>query len=496
MKRIVPFLFLLMALAAKGQYNYSPLCVDAHANITMLRFDDARILIEKEKMADPENLIPLLLENYIDFLTIILGEDERVFDRLEENRNLRLKMLENGDRQSPWYRFSLAQVNLQWAFARVKFGERISSARDIRRAYLLLSENNELFPGFLPDKIGLGIMHALIGTIPDNYQWIASLFSMEGSVEQGRNELMYVLNNANAEGYPYLTAEALFFISFIDLNLQPDRDKARDLLPYYSDLSDSNLMFIYAKSRIYMQTGLNDEAIELLVSRPHGKEYFPFFYLDYLTGLAKMNRLDQDAEKYFFRFTTNFEGMNYVKSAYQKLAWCALLKDDMEKYHDYMERVELYGDDLTDGDKHALAEARSGIMPNLCLLQARLLYDGGYYDMANSILDHMNCILETERDKTEFPYRKGRICHARGMLTKAMEWYNITIELGKDQPYYFAANAALQAGTIYEMQGKLDLAEAHYKKSLGMKNKEYKNSITQKAKAGLNRIQDKRKIME
>ncbi len=90
----------------------------------------------------------------------------------------------------------IAQVNLHWAFASVKFGEYFTAGREIRRAFLLLEENQELHPDFLPDKVGLGIMHALIGTIPDNYRWIASLFSMNGSVELGRLELFKVLEQA------------------------------------------------------------------------------------------------------------------------------------------------------------------------------------------------------------------------------------------------------------------------------------------------------------
>ena len=152
----------------------------------------------------------------------------------------------------------IAQVYLQWAFARVKFGEYFTAGREIRRAFLLLEENRELHPGFLPDQVGLGIMHALIGTIPDNYRWIANLFSMEGSVEQGRDELLDVLKRADAEGYPYLRDEALFFISFVELNLQADMLKAQELLPYYGDDASENLMLVFSKAKILMRTSGND----------------------------------------------------------------------------------------------------------------------------------------------------------------------------------------------------------------------------------------------
>ncbi len=495
MKRYLWLVLLFISVHSYGQYDFSSRCIEAHALITSLRFDEARILLKEEQTENSANLIPIMLENYIDFLTIIVGEDEVAFDSLGKLRHERIRLLKKGDKESPWYRSLIAQVNLQWAFARVRFGEYFTAAREIRRAYLLLEENRELHPDFLPDKVGLGIMYALIGSIPDNYRWIASLFSMHGSVELGRSELFEVLTGADAAEYPYLKNEALFFLSFVDLNLQADKSKAQELLPYYGDEASGNLMLIFSRAKILMLTAHNDEAISLLLNRPTGQAYYPFYYLDFLSGLAKLNRLDDDANIYFLRFTTNFKGNAYVKEAYQKLAWYWLLQGQSDKYHDYMKKVVLYGDDFTDGDKQALTEAQTGEIPNLCLLRARLLFDGGYYHMADSLMDRSDCHLDSDRDRTEFSYRKGRIAHACGKYDLALKWYDQAIEKGGTQPYYFAANAALKAGNIQESLVNFDLAEDYYKRCLKMPAKEYKTSIHQKAKAGLNRLKDKRKSL-
>ncbi len=182
-----------------------------------------------------------------------------------------------------------------------------------------------------------------------------------------------------------------------------------------------------------------------------------------------------------------------MKEAYQKLAWYWLLQGNVDKYHDYMTKVSLYGDDYTDGDKQATDEARSGEIPNPCLLKARLLFDGGYYNFADSVLNRYDCQMHSGRDEIEFPYRKGRIAHAMGEYDLAISWYDQAMELGREQAYYFAANAALQAGNILESQENFELAEIYFKKCLKMPTKEYKTSINQKARAGLNRLQDKRK---
>ena len=490
MKNLSFIILLLAGSVVQAQYTCSEGCAQAHSLITALRFNEANELIRTEKAADPENLIPVLLENYIDFLTIIVGEDEKVFDSLARQRSARLKLLVAGDQSSPWYRASIARVNMQWAFARVKFGQYLTAALEIRKAYRLLEENSREYPGFPPDQVGLGLMHALIGSIPDNQRWIADIFSMQGSIGQGREKLMDVLENTGSNDFSYLHGEALFFLSFIDLNLQADRNNADALLPYYDDAGPDNLLLVFSKARILMQCGMNDEAIALLTHSPRGKEYFPFYYLDYLAGLAKLNRLDEDAGSYLLRFLVNFRGKSYVKSGYQKLAWHHLLQGDEGRYRDYIGKALLYGDELTDGDKLARAEAESGIIPNVCLLKARLLFDGGYYAAAANILQQHDCCLISARDSMEFLYRNGRIAHAMNLYDEALLWYGMAIEAGREEIWYFAANAALLSGNIFELLGDYEEARIHYRLATRMKNKEYATSIKQKAKAGINRIDE------
>lgn len=480
-----------MTVAVHGQYDYSETCMRAHELAGALRFDEARALICQEKQRDPQNLVPVMLEGYIDFLTLIVSENKYDYDSLKAKKNERLARLRKGDRSSPWYRSSIAHYNLQWAFARITHGSYVNAARDIRKAYLLLEENHLRHPGFLPDKNGLGIMHALIGSIPDNLEWIASIFNMKGSVEDGRKELLEVIETSDSLGYPFLKSEAIFFLSFIELNLTSDKQSALSLLQHYGRAADSNLMLVFSKARIYMQTGRTDDAIALLVDRPGGKEYFPFYYLDYLAGLAKLSRLDPDAAHYFLRYTANFKGSNYIRSAYQRLAWIEYLAGNEAGYEQYMQRVLRYGEDISDGDKMALREAEEGLPPNTCLLKARLLYDGGYYHRADSVLTRAACSLRNNRDSLEYLYRKGRIAQARQDWQKALSYYEETIRSGQHEPYYFAANAALQSGRIHENMNDYPRAEASYKACLKMKNTEYRNSIKQKARAGLNNLAEK-----
>jgi tetratricopeptide (TPR) repeat protein len=121
------------------------------------------------------------------------------------------------------------------------------------------------------------------------------------------------------------------------------------------------------------------------------------------------------------------------------------------------------------------------------------LFDGGYYEKALAAITSSKTtgFLKNSKDTLEFSYRIGRIYHEWGKTETAIPFYLKTIENGSESPYYFAANAALQLGMIFEQKADYIKSAEYYELAQSMKNKEYRNSINQKAKAGLNRIQDK-----
>src|SRR5665648_598903 len=116
------------------QYNFDAKCQEAYKEILKFRFTDAGILLHRERDKYPDNLIPIYLENYIDFFELFTGEDKLMFENLKRNKTDRLDYLERGNMNSPYYRFCIAGITLQWAFVRLKFGEYTTAAFEIRRA--------------------------------------------------------------------------------------------------------------------------------------------------------------------------------------------------------------------------------------------------------------------------------------------------------------------------------------------------------------------------
>ncbi len=470
-------------------FDFNSRCQQAYEEIFSLRLQEGKRLLEQEKTTNPHNLIPVLIENYIDFFTVFITEEEAELDARIDNKDKRLDLLAEGDESSPYYLFSQAEVNLQWAFARIKFAQYFKAVWEIRRAYKLLEANQKKFPDFAPNNKSLGILHAMVGTVPDNYQWGMKILGMHGTIAQGMGEIQsYLQYSAKNNRLFYEETKLLhsFFLIYIDTKTEQAWQVAQKLP------TQTNLLNTLVAAQLAFRTGHNDYAIKLLTNRPKGNEYIDFYLLDFLLGTMKINRLDADADVYLKRFVNNFNGKHFIKEAYQKLAWHALvINKDEAAYGKYMEFCKTKGSKWADPDKQAYKEAVEGTVPNPTLLKGRLLFDGGYFQKALTVLQSNSLQdYKTPAERLECDYRFGRIYEGLGQNNKAVEYYKKTIE--KDQElgggHFFAPKASLQLAKLYERQNEKETAMLYFKKCLRFKNHEYKDSIDQQAKAGMNRL--------
>ncbi len=486
----------LSTVYCNASYDFNDNCKAAYTEIINLKFEKGRQLLELEKKTNPSNNIPYYIENYIDFLTLVIREEYPVFYKLKENKKVRLERLENGDKTSPYYRYCLADYYLQWAFSRIKYKEYLTAILEANKAYKLLKKNESDYPDFVLNKKGLGLLHILIGSIPDEFKWITKALSIEGNIKKGMSELESVCKSSyETTEYSYLKTESTYLLTFIYIDFWNDGSKLTNLQNLIEKEFGTNPLNYppivkLSLSKIAMHNGKNDRVIEIVSAGPKSKDNQELYYLDFLLGIAKMNRLDNDAEQYFINYLKIFKGQNLIKSSYQKIAWCNLFKGNMKKYYEYMELVKKNGNEIVDEDKQAEKEADKKEVPNVYLLKSRLLCDGGYYEKAiNAIFEKSPTEAYTSpKDILEFSYRLGRIYHQWNKYDEAVSYYELTIKNGAKSEYYFAANSCLQLGIIYESKKDTKKAKYYFEKCMTMKNDEYRNSIKQKAKAGLKRI--------
>ncbi|MGB4398906.1 MAG: tetratricopeptide repeat protein, partial [Daejeonella sp.] len=255
-----------------------------------------------------------------------------------------------------------------------------------------------------------------------------------------------------------------------------------------ASMNDSSLLKSYLQGYVSARSAQNDRAIDYLLKRPKGRDYMNFPVLNYHLGNAKLNRGDNDANIYLINYLKDYKGINYVKDAYLKLAYYFYLRGDNAKYATFVKMVKTQGSLYDEKDKQALKEANE-VAPNKDLLQARLYFDGGYYPKALAELTGKDASdFKLKRDQIEYFYRLGRIYDESGRDTDAIGNYQKAINAGKLTSYYYAANAALSIGNIYEKRSDKSKASSFYKQAIAMKNHEYENSIETKAKDGLKRM--------
>ena len=492
---LIASLFLLPCCgdAAPGKYfDFSVLAQDAYQKAVSLRFSEAREALDGLRQAEPDNLMPILVENYIDFLTVFANDNGKDYRRLSKNMEPRLYKISKGDPRSPYYLYCQAEIRLQWAFLHSRFGDFLAAMSDTKQAYALLTENQRRFPDFIANKKSLGIMHALVGNVPEEYRWtLKALGGMGGTTEQGLQELEAVREYAQKQPFAFedeaLVAQA-FLLAY--LNNQPENGwrilEASQLKP------QTNPMAAYAMAMVAMRAGHNETAIRLLQQAPHGDAYYPFYQRDYLLGLAKLRRLDKEAGQHLTHFVDHFKGENGLKEGYQKLAWFHLIFDNVAAYQTYANLAKTKGATHTEPDKAAFREAKSGEQPEKRLLQARLLFDGGYYQRASDLIHSLRqTYAHNPKQQLEFTYRMGRISHKLGKTQEAVRYYQQTIDEGARRPWYFACNAALQLGLLQEEKKAYQDARNAYLRCIDLKPEAYAGGLHAQAKAGLGRIKGK-----
>jgi len=458
----------------------------SYSYIMNLELDSAKKLLANEKSQNSTNGFIVLHQNYIDFLTIIIGEEKIYFDNSIQQKEVRMELLESKNQDSPYYLYSQAEIHLQWAFSRLKFDQYSTAAYEFIKAYNLLEENQKIFPDFTLNKKGLGLIHALLSAVPEHFHWILNLAGLEGGVALGLSELDEVLNDKNFKIYEN---EVLFLLSFLQINLNENDATSQQYLDRIGDGYKENILLNFTAARLSHNLGENELTLKILADKPSSLSAFPFHYLNYLHGMSYLYQLNYENAKHQFEvFLGDFNGINYIKSAYHKLAWISFLQEEDDNY---FEKVITEGNTSIDEDKVALKDANKNYITHSILLKTRLLYDGGYYEKALLELSAVKIIKDYIGIYDEYWYRLARIKSKLDYDDKEIiEHFQLSIDQVKNSSNYYAPMSALQIALIYEKQNEMDKAAIYFEKCLSMSDFDYERGIHQKAKTGLVRISD------
>lgn len=480
-----------------GVFTFNEKLEATFQDILHLKLKKARLAMPALKQENTFNLLPHYIEDYIDFFhAFVDGRPKAVYGKYKERMEERLLWLEQGSSNDPYSLFTQGDIYLRWGMIYALYGDNIEAFKSIKKAANLLEKNGEKFPTFMPNKRALGILHTLVGAIPGEYKWGASLAGLKGDINQGLKELDEVISHGKSFPSFEFNEEVQLIYGILLLYMGNNDNKAWGALNTEAMDITKNPMAAYILASRSIKTGKSQKALIIMKQCAEGDEYHYFGYLDIIRGMAKLYRLDLDAEKDFKHFLENYRGVNHIKEAYQKLAWINLLQKNESGYKYNMSLVEKKGEYNNFADRAAMnemADTKQGVIPDIQLLQARLYFDGGYYEKAYSILQRLDTKkLKGEEQQLEFMYRKARVLHLMRKNEDAIKLYEEVCQKGRKKPYYYACSAALQMGAIWEVRKEPTKAIDAYKKCLKEKPDQYRASLHSKAKAALDRLDTKK----
>lgn len=484
----------IRAVAAEEQADvvFSPKLQKAYFEIQKLRLPGARQLIDEERAVQAHNPFIAYLDSYADLHYLLIAEDKNRYKAFLQQQEARLESVGRLSEKSPYKRMFQADIRLHSAFAKLKFGNEVNGSWEIIKAYRLLEDNRKKFPAFKPTLKSLGLLHVLIGSIPDNYAWITKILGLKGNLAQGIGELREVVREE-----PFFRQEA----ELIDLllhayTLQLSPAQQNRLRQWPREQPDNLLLHFFATT-VLMKENRSEEAATFLAQAPTGKDYMPFPFLDYLRGEIALQDGDYNAAfSSYSAFLRQYKGFNYIKDSHFKLFMCRWLDGRDAEAAGYMQKVTQRGSTIVEADQFAERMAKDFAVGKLparqkVLYKARYATDGGFFQRALELMKTVSeKTFETTYEKAEYNYRLARILQKTARINECVPYYERAVALGQSDvgAAGFAASSALQMGYIYEKNADNEKAASFFKKAMSFKKYEYKNSIDNKARAALTEL--------
>jgi len=463
--------FFITAFAAHAQYYSSKPLNQAYDHLLNYRIDSCQAVLQNSTK-NPYNYYLQLLSTSVN---LVIADDETLFKSLKNEEAEFLSAVESEKFSKAEKGFLKAEARLQWGLIKLKYGEEFSAFWNIKQAFSLAKATNQEFPGYLPNYKTLGLLHAMLGLVPEKYNWVLSLFGMQGDLGQGLQELQKVVQYEKD-----FSLEAQITLAMIQGYLLGDQEKSVAEMQLVYNLRKS-ILTNYLYSLSLMKNSGSARAMEV-ISSTDGKNQFAYFY--YLTGeiLLQHERYAEAINAYeSFKKTTN--GQSLLKDATYKTALCYYLTGDKTSFSKTWSKIQGTGVAKNEADKYAQSEVLLNELSYPDLYKLRFATDGGFFGLAKSILSGMDQSNFSSKDLCEYHYRAGRLYHKTNQLVSAKDSYTKAIHGQGTNNWYFAPNALLQLAVIFIDEQMFDDAKTALKQLDGYKGYPYESSIRQQAKS-------------
>ena len=490
MRNILSCIYIFYSTLAHGQYSFQwdDRIQQINDAVTSMRIPEAKRLIQSERKIHPKNLCLDLLESHADLYELFFNENKDVFKTAYPMFSARIEKFERAPQNTPFRDYGLGVLYLSKAAVAIRFEKNLEAAWDFRKAYNYFKDNRKKYPNFSPNDVYFGLLTTLLGSVPNNYQWLLNIIGMQGDINGGIAMVHKYIHSKDAH-HKIARNVAMLVYPYLVVIFEGNKNKALEFLDKTDYDFKRNHLHAYMATNLYLGNQQARRSVEIAEGIAKSDEYsnVPFWHFEKGFGYLNQLKFDQ-SEKEFLQFVQQFKGNFYLKDAYEKLSWIAYLRGDQQKANAYRKLVLQRGSLVPDADKMAMRNAQAGTWPHPLLLRARLLSDGGMFKESLDLFKGKSTDdFESTADKAEFVYRLARNHDLMGDQDLAIKQYNAAIAFGRDVRDYFAARSALQAALIYEQRKDFAKASSYYKTAISMKEYPYKNSIDQKAKSGVYR---------
>ncbi len=486
---IILFLFFLVSsyrIEAQTVYKITPAGQKALEAIYDLRIYDAEDILNEELRKHPENHYTYFLLNYCNVFKVMYNPSEEAFENFENSAEKYLNIVENDNDTSVLHYAALYEMKLYRGVLKIKFGEKFSGLRYAYGAYNGVYDLLEKHPGYAPVQKLDGMFNIAVSNMPPFVKFAVSFFGVSGNYQRGV-KIMKLYYNKEKSKKTYNIEAALFMIFAGKLNKTPV--KAYNFVKTLPDTVTAFKLLKYFRANLAYRTGHNDEALFYLKDFYADNIQYPFPFYHYLTGKILLRKLDYRAIYHFEKFLSENKNKDYLKEINYKLALAYLLKNDIQNFEKFKNIACDIGDDITERDRETLYDCGLDYIPDINLVKAELLLNGGYFAKADSVLQ--NGIMRTKplvADSLEFYVLKAKLAKHSKNLRTAISLYKKVLTQGKDEDYQFACEAALELGKIYESQGNKLTAKHYYQLTRNLYHSNFYEYLDSEAEKGLDRL--------
>lgn len=490
MRRIFAFLFLIIgsSINSFAIYDVNENCKDAWMLLMDLKITEAKLVLQSEIQSNPENYYAYYLDQTCDAYKLLINSNPEDYQMFSDNYYIKREIMDGKNTDSPYYLACYSEMELQLGIFNIINGSTLSGLRKAYSGYKNVYSNLEDYPEFKPSLKLDGFFNVAISNIPPFVKWAASFFGVTANPEYGfkvlheNYETQKEIRGVNAES-------ALYVILTAKLNKTPE------MVYEFTKSLDSNVSktFIhsYFRANIAHRTGNNEEALKTLQKININEYEFADIIYNYLMGKILLRKLDENAGSYLSKYLSRLEKKEYLKEINYQLALSYLVKNDWEKYYEFCEIVREEGKDINERDREALYDASLDYNPDINLVKARLLLDGGYFDrFVKTIKSYELNKSDLLAHEIEYIFLNARYNTAKNNKEQAIIQFSRVIEMGEEEDYYFASEAALRLGNIYKEIGEIYLAETMFKKSINLYKSDYYEYIEDRAVKALKSVQN------